>query len=292
MKNTELGFGVETLECRKMMAADVDFRGDSLRINSDDAGDIVRVVGTGVAGQVEVYTNDNLVGQFSGVESIKADMRGGDDELYISAIDISGDLRVKMGAGADEFDLDTTVWSGSNGVDGDVRIRGDVRVDMGGNAGDYVDWDVANDHGIYVGDDLSIKGAADVDLNGDGTTFNRESDDINVGDSLKIRMGASGDASGDGFEIDLDDVNVSGRTSIRGSSRVDRIDLTDNRFEGRVSMRLGGGNDRLDMSGAGEGNFFGNDVKFDGDSGIDEILRNAENVFADDLDEDDFEVVV
>ena len=78
-----------------------------LKITSDGGSDFVEVDGTGVFGEVDVYVGGSFVGTFSGVKTIKAAMKGGEDSLHVSAVQIGGALDVNMGDGPDIFDLDT-----------------------------------------------------------------------------------------------------------------------------------------------------------------------------------------
>lgn len=281
--NSELEFHVEGLESRKLLAVDVNFHGGAgrLKLTGDHAADDIQINGTGGTGHVEVFVNGNLEGAFTGVRSIQANLKGGDDKLSIGAIDIEKNLDIKMGDGADTFILDTTVFNFGvgNGVNGNTLIKGSVKVRMGGDAGDFVDWETSGADSLGIAKSLTIVGTADADLRGNGSTFNLETGDIVVGGNLLIRLSEGGDTNNDNWELDMGNVLVGGKTRIVGSGEADRMQLTDSAFLQRTSIHLGGGSDTLDMTGAGNENFFDQHVVFHGGGGQDTLLNNPANVY-------------
>jgi hypothetical protein len=275
-------FRFERLEQRLLPAVSITVgKNGLLKLTGDGAGDTVDIDGTGVAGEVDVFVNGGFVGTFSAVKTISADLKAGDDTVNISAIQIGGLLDLRMGSGADEVDIDNTTTLGG-GPNGDVVIGNDVIVNMGGNAGDFIEWDSTGaDLGITVGNHVTLTGAADVDLDGDGGTFGVEPEDINIGGNLKIALTGFGDVNGDGWEVDIDDVNVLGTTTLNGSGAVDRIEVTDSSFVRKVTVSLGGGDDLLDVDGgAGQENQFSAAVVVNGGAGSDTVDNSVLNLFA------------
>ena len=266
--DNDLAFDIELLEQRKMMAADVSLVGGRLNIVGDFEAETVRLRGTGVTGQVEVGNDHDILGVFDEVETIRVNLRGGDDDLIVSAIDIPGNLIVRLGSGADEFDMDTDVKyiHGSIAANGKVKIGGDVRASLGGDDGDTVDWDTFNDgNGITIGDDVNIWGANDVDLNAFDGNSDIGAGDMNIGDRLNIYMTQLEN------HLDLNDVNIFGKAVIRGGKLEDNFEIEDARFEDLLTVRLGASDDQLDI----EDNLFLEGANFDAGTGFD-VLEDAD----------------
>ena len=240
-------FELERLENRVLMAADISLHGGTLKIHGSNDGERVDVDGTG-AGRVAVYVNGSFRNAYSGVHSIKANLKGGADQLYLSAIDISKNVNIKMGDGADVFDIDTRGHYST--VEGDSRIDGNVKVHMGGDSGDFTTFDlVDNSFGVAIGGSLSVVGVADLELDGFGfRPTPAEAGDINIGRHLSVKMTSFGNVGGGPWTIYLDDVNVSGKTNIRGGHGVDTMRVIDSHFSGKTSFKLQGGNDALQVA--------------------------------------------
>ena len=270
--DNDLTFDIESLEQRKMMAADVSLVGGRLNIVGDNEAEIVRLQGTGVAGQVEVVNNLDVVGVFDDVQSIRVNLRGGDDDLFVSAIDIPGNLIVRLGSGKDQFDMDTDVKNvyGSIASNGVVNIGGDVRANLGGDEGDEIDWDTFSDgNGMTIGDDVAFWGANDVNLSAFDGSSGIGSGDINIGDRLNIYMPQLDN------HLDLNDVNVFGKAFIRGGKLEDDFELEDARFESLLTVRLGASDDILET----DDSLFLNGVNFDGGSGFDQLDEVEDSEF-------------
>lgn len=274
---------IEQLEDRKLMTVSANFAASSgiLTITSDAASDMVNVEGSGVAGQLRVSANGGFGALFSGVRSIRANLGGGNDHLLIAAIQIGGGVTINMGSGSDQFRLYTRTFLPSS-MDGNVMIGGPLTANMGNNVGDFVDVH-ANlaTFGIFVGGNVALHNVADVDLNGNGGSSLSETIDIHVGGNLTIGLSSFGDVNSDGLNVDIDDLNVLGTTTINGSSAADRVQITESTFARRVVVSLGAGDDLLDLDlGAGFRNRFFDRFTFYGGSGFDTFDNNTDNVFA------------
>lgn len=268
----------EQLELRILPTVKVNFNPNSglLKITGDNADNRIDIDGFGVVGDMEIFVDSTLFNTYSGVNSIKVKLKGGNDRLLMNAFSINGSLTANLGKGADEFDIDDVVNFGT-GPDGVVSVVGKVQVNLGGDVGDLFDLDGY----LVFGDDVLVKGAADVDINGNGSTFNYEpGNDILFQKSLNIQFGQSGDVDGDTFSLDIDNMYLTGNLSIKGSSLVDRAQFTDNTFGGTTTILLSGGDDSLDLdNGAADKNRFFGDFLADGQTGIDTIDIDAENLF-------------
>jgi hypothetical protein len=270
-------FPFEVLEDRRLLAVSVTkTNAGDLVLSGNSASDVVDIEGTGVVGQMEVFVNGLSVGVFSGIKNIRGNLGAGDDTVNIAAVQISGYVKLEMGAGADRVDFDNTT-NLSLAPDGNVAIGKYVTLSMGRNAGDRVLWDTdSGAFGISVGSYVDIVYAADVDMNGNGGSSAVEATDISIGGNLKITISKFGDTNGDTFAVDLDDVNVGGATSLAGSEVADRMRITDSRFAGTFGVNLGNGNDFLDVDGgAADANVFGAKVTFNGSNGTDTVDDNA-----------------
>jgi hypothetical protein len=270
-------FPFEVLESRQLLAVSVTkTNAGDLVLTGNSASDVVDVEGTGVAGQMEVFVNGVSVGVFNGVKNIRGNLGAGNDTVNIAAVQIPGYVKLDMGAGADRVDFDNTT-NLSLAPDGNVSIGKYVTLSMGRNAGDEVDWDTDSGAlGISVGSYVDIVYAADVDLNGNGGSSAIEATDISIAGNLKITISKFGDTNGDTFAVDLDDVNVGQVTSLAGSEVADRMRIMDSRFVGAFGVNLGNGNDFLDVdNGAGDGNFFGAKVTYNGSNGADTVDDSA-----------------
>jgi hypothetical protein len=271
----------ERLEDRTLMAVNVTLNAKGiLSIVGDGASDDVDVEGTGNAGEVEVFVNGGSQGTFLGVKTIRANLGAGDDGFFVAAINIGGNLDIRLGSGADEFDLDDQPTNAN--PDAPVFIGGSVLVNLGGNAGDFVDWDTddsGSDFGITIGKNVNIEGVADVDLNGDGGDTAVQTDDITIGGSLKIVLNGFGDVGGDLAEVFLDDVNVGGNTTLIGTAAAETIRISDSSFVRRVEGSLGAGDDLLDID-EGAFNRFNAAVVVNFGAGFDTLDDNAGNFFA------------
>jgi hypothetical protein len=120
---------------------------------------------------------------------------------------------------ADEFEMTNIADEGLNGVDNDIFIGGNVTAAMGNTAGDVVHWETTESSwGIWIGGNVSIHRATELDFNGMDGDFETQFDDIHIGGYFCIPLSPFGD-------LDLDDVNVGGTTSISGTLDADEVEM-------------------------------------------------------------------
>ncbi|MCA9099100.1 MAG: hypothetical protein KDA36_11960 [Planctomycetaceae bacterium] len=265
----------EQLELRVLPTVNVAFNAGSglLKVRGDNNDNSVEIEGLGTPGHVEVFVDGNSVGEFENVRSIKANMKGGDDGLFLAALQIEGNVTANMGDGADEFDVDDT----GRAVDQGVFIGGFTKVNMGNDRDDYVDLDDAIQ---FVGS-ATFSGVADVDMNGDGVDSTPELDkDITFYSNLNISYSGFGDKNGDDLELDLDNVNVGGNVTIDGSNNVERVRITSSFFQNEFNADMDDGDDVINIdNGFNKRNFFGQ-ANFRGGDDNDTLFKGIDNVFA------------
>lgn len=272
---------LEFLETRILPAVTVSFNAGSgrLTLKGNGASDSVSLEGTGVVGNVHAYVNGVYNNTFVGVQSLVANLKGGNDTLNLSSFVISGDVTIKMGSGGDIFDVDN-VTDFSPGPDTAMSFGGDLNVKMGSNPGDLIRFDVSAGDFIQVHGNASFIGAADVNLDGDGGSFLVEGDDIHFFDNLKIDFSPWGDVDGDLNNLTMDDVNVSNATTIICSVADDRIEIGDSAFGEEVTVQLSFGNNLFDVDLAGDANDFQGLLMLRGVFGIDTYDASGANQFA------------
>ena len=290
----ELGFQVESLEQRRLMAVDVDVVGSTLRVQGDGADDIVQVFGNESEGAVGVRIGTDDPVHFTGIRSVRIDLQGGDDALTVSGLQIADDLDVRTGDGADSFYMNNEPPYTSFV---DVQIGDDVRVNMGNDVGDRVVWQTLPDFGkfIRVEDDVTIRGAASVIMVGHGpvngdSTVNFEAEDIRIGDRLQISIS---DKRGDSMygppEIELRNVNMFGNTRLNGSRAADEVILAFSNFHDDFTVNTRGGDDVVVFT---EATRFGDRSRFSAGSGLDTLGNQANRVLASSFRDHSFEFVV
>jgi len=265
----------EQLELRVLPTVKVNFNPNNglLKITGDNLDNKVEVDGDGTKGHAEVFVDDVSVGEFVNVISIKANLKGGDDFLFLAALQIDGNVTANFGDGADELDMDNL---GFNMVDDELEIEGFLKANLGNDPGDFAEMDDA----ITIDGDVTIIGVADVDFNGDGVNRNVEADDITLLSDLSITFSGFGDTDADGFELDIDNVNVSGTTLIKGTNQEERLEITDCRFQGNFTANLDDGDDFINMNnGAADSNIFFSNAIFNGGDDNDTFLKGLDNFF-------------
>lgn len=278
----------EQLELRILPTVKVRFNPNSglLKITGDNAANNVAVEGlAGNDGHVEVFVDTVSVGEFENVVSIKANLKGGDDQLFFAAFQIAGNVTVNMGNGGDELDIDDTAST----ITEQVLISGSLNVKFGGDPGDNADFDDA----IKIDKDLTITGVADVDFDGDGTTFEIQSnDDIYILGNLNIQFSGRGDADGDNLELDFDNVAVLGDVSLVGTNSVERFKFTQSFFLSGFTADMNDGNDSINMNnGAALKNLFGGPTIFNGGDDFDNFFMGINNIFVQPAQINDFETI-
>src|SRR5262245_31074437 len=136
MPDTQI-FGLERLEDRVLLAVNVTQNGAKLTITGDDLVNGVTL--SNDSGGIHVYIDEDGDGTldfdyiYYGVENIKINLKGGDDEVFIFGITIEQSLTIDTGAGDD-----LVVFSNVedlNEIDGNVTITtgaGDDEVVLAG----------------------------------------------------------------------------------------------------------------------------------------------------------------
>lgn len=248
-----------------------------LTIIGDDAANDINLIGTGTEGSVAYYLEGIFQTTFNGVKSIKVDLGAGGDYLEIAAVRIPKNLTVDLGSGNDQFDMDTTPDYGVH-ADGQVIIKGSVKAELGGNAGDDVDWDCQSGYGIQIYKNVTLTGAAFVDLAGSNSTVVMSNSSIQIIKKLTIEL--SGLGNGSGVEVDMNDVNVFGKTTIVGSNQIDEIRIIDTRLED-LTIDLKEGTDAVFMKEAGQTdrNVIVGSGTFQGGDGSDVLDLGSFNTF-------------
>jgi len=124
----------EHLELRILPTVKVNFNPGSglLKITGDNAANEITLDGLGVSGQLQLYIDGVHFDDFSGVTSVKAKLKAGDDRLLYNAVLVTGDFSAKLGKGADEFDVDDVINIGT-GPDSIANFGSNLTVDFGGN---------------------------------------------------------------------------------------------------------------------------------------------------------------
>jgi len=265
----------EQLELRILPTVNVAFNPNNglLKITGDNADNRVEVEGLGDQGEVRVFVDGVFINDFDNVISVKANLKGGDDLLSLSALQIEENVTANLGDGADELDVDATAST----ITEFVAIGGFLKVVFGNDTGDIAEFDDI----IAVGGNVTISGVSDVDFNGDGADFNIElAYDITFFANLKIELSGLGDVDGDGNELDFDNTNVGLTTTLEGSNNVERFEFTSCNFFQAFNANMDDGNDTIDINnGAASKNLFGAQANFRGGDDNDTLLKGLDNVF-------------
>lgn len=267
----------EQLELRLLPTVKVNFNPNNglLKITGDNADNKIEIDGLASEGDLELFIDGNLFDQFDDVQTIKVNLKGGNDEFHISAFEFNGATTVKFGQGADLLDVDDQINLGS-GTNARTELRG-IKADFGGNAGDLAQMD----GDIRINGDVEINRVADVDFDGTGTNFNLENGDVFFIRDTLIRLSGFGDVDGDGFETELDNVagGGNGAFKILGANSADRINVARSIFFGDLNVDLRNGDDLLRVdNGDTLKNSFGNTL-FDGGTDNDTLLLGINNLF-------------
>jgi len=264
----------EQLELRILPTVKVNFNPGSglLKITGDNAANRIDLDYLDF-GDMEVFVDTEPVGTFLNVNSIKVNLKGGNDRLLMNGIRITGGLTANLGSGADEFDVDSVVNLGS-GPDSNVFFGEDVKVNLGGDVGDLLDFDNV----VRFSENASFKGVSDLTMQGDGTTYFPDSNsDIYFGGNLTVTFGKSSDVSGDNREIYLASIYVAGVAKFTGTKDVERFESITSYFQ-NFQIDLSGGDDEFDIiTDIPDRNRFGNST-FDGGDG-DDYMINSNQIF-------------
>lgn len=267
----------EQLELRILPTVNVSFNENTglLKITGDNAANRIDLDGVN-PGHFELFIDNTLFDNFTSVDAVKINLKGGDDLLYFNAFRLIGSLTVNMGSGADELDMDNSINFGS-GSDGPTYIENAVKINMGGDVGDLVDFD----GNIGFNGDVAIKGVSDVDFDGAGTLHTLEANlDIFFNRTLKIDFAKSGDVNGDNLTLDFDNVYNTQGVTINGSNLSDTLQITRSYFFFPAKLSLSGGDDNVDIdNGAANKNEFLSGLIANGGSGNDTFQKGLDNLF-------------
>ena len=269
----------EQLEQRRLLAVNVTTGKQGLLSIVGDAGDNdVFVVGTGVSGQVDVYVDGSYYDTFSGIKTIKANMKGGDDLLELTSIQIGGAVTADMGQGDDLFAIDTMPFFGGEGIapPSSVFIGGSVIAKLGNNDGDQADiltfFAGEGGPGITIGNNVTLAGA-DIyigDIFGPFGSSAVDPGDINIGGFLKISN------NGRDSSVILQNTNVGGTTVVSLGGGEDYVEVFTSSFARRVAVSMGAGDDDLIVGFSS----FAADVVANGGKGDDFLDASTGNVTA------------
>ena len=280
----------EQLEVRTLPSVSTLFNPGSgvLTLKGNNDSDGVSLEGTGAIGGVEVYVNGVFVNTFAGVQNITVNLKGGNDVLNLSSFMIPGNISIKMGSGADVLDVDTVTDFGA-GPNTLLSVGGTFQAKMGSNPGDLIQMD--GSASVVISGDVKLIGAADVNLDGDGGSSGVEVGDLNFGGDLKIDFSPWGDVDGDSKNLDIDDINVFGATTIVCSVADDAIEIGDSSFTGPTTVLLSFGTNLFDVD-VGDANNFGGLLTLSGVFGIDTYDASAANTLGGGLNPIGIEFVI
>lgn len=288
-------FGLEKLEDRLLLAVNVTQNGSTLNIVGDENYETIEVHNDGGGIRVIVdYDGDEVVDDtlyYYGVRNINIRTKGGNDYIYISDLDLDGNLSIDTGSGNDEVQIDlTSSYFGS--YYGDVSIGGNVSIKTGdgtdvawfaeGSIGKNLTINSGADYdevylfsGFYGAYDLTVNGSTKI-TTGDGddhvyiTAYNGTDVDLQA---LTISTGDGEDYVRFYTEVDDSDVDV-GNTKIDTGDGDDEVyifgyeDGDEVDFNGAVQIKTGSGDDYVHIVGYAD--FFGN-ATFDGGADVDTI---------------------
>ena len=268
-EDNALGFDVEALEDRKMLAGNVtvSVSGGILRINGDgqsneirvskpagtdlviDAGHDTRINGGSLGGERAINLNSNQI------NGVRINMGYGHDVLTLDNIGYApvGDVDVDMGGshdtvnvrGAVYYDLDIDGGIGHDTIDFfDVQSQSDVKV-TGGRNRDVLQVDYSSFAGnltVRLGADNDDVQIADTEVDGDLTirlgsgeigTVQDAALNVEVGGDLKVYGGGAKDA------VNIFNSSVAGTTDVLTYGDLDYVRVHNSSLEGR--LRADGG---------------------------------------------------
>jgi hypothetical protein len=261
---------VESLEGRWLMAGNVTatLNNGRLSIIGDAAANAVAVFEDHSTGMLEVLgltdvgtmatpgsattVNGGASAEFSGVNSLKVDLKGGDNSFLLTDATLSGSVRIETGHGNDNVVIGAMPDVNPAALD-TTRIPSELiattfhQVSIGGNL--YIDTGAGDDQVIEAG--VTITGSDYVDGGrGNNSIFLDVFTDtvdslpalgVNVGKTLAIQGGRRGSET-----VGLNTV-TSSRAYITGSSGADQVTIQNSNFD-KLGVSLGRGDDSLDIS--------------------------------------------
>ncbi len=253
----------------------VKLRGSTLVVAGDAGDDVVVIDGQESFSKLVVSVNGISFGNFVGVRNVRVNTKGGNDSVFVAAIEIGGNLSISTGTGddtveIDPFDLVTT----------EVFIGGDASLSLGGQAGDNVSIHEAFDQSVTIGGNLRIRNAANVRIDGFGTGSDSDALDIRIGGDLVIDTRVATGLGVGQFTVLLEEVDVGGRFRLRGANDPDKVGIANSHCAGAVSIALRGGDDVLGLgSSPSLVNEFNAKISLNGGPGADVLTVDPGNVF-------------
>lgn len=223
-------------------AVSVTQKGARLKIQGDAQDDVVTVDGTNLLGRVVVRVNGANPQPFLGVRDVLIALGAGNDELEISALQVSGDVVANLGAGEDSAIVDD-----SGDVDGPLIVGRDLTLTLGGQPGDVCAMTASGDGPLLIGRRLSIRGAAALQVAGLGGSAAFDPHDVVVGADLRIQSTEKSLSAAGVVQVVLADVDVGGKTRITLGANPNVVHFAHCRLARGLDAQLGSGDDVLDF---------------------------------------------
>lgn len=269
----------EQLEQRLLLTVKVKFNPNSglLKITGDKDANNVTLDGLANPGSLEVFINNALHDTYSGVKSLKINLKDGNDKLNMAFLDLAGNVNLKFGDGADVLDIGSFTALGSAG-NGPSHFGGFFKAEFGNDEGDFVEMT----NGVDIHGDVTINGASDARLTGDGTTPQGELGlDLYFRSDFTINLADFGDVDNDGRNLYAINLYVQGQTLIDASENVDHFMMLMNRFDGNFTAFMDDGDDDLFINFSGnQKNEFGAGAFFNGGDDNDIFTLGSGNLFS------------
>lgn len=270
---------IRSLESRVLLAGNVTASlsaAGTLTINGDSNNNRIDITDDGLGTIVVHEDAGGTVNGSNDIEFNSADVknvvingRAGNDDVRVVDLDISGFLTANLGAGMDDFSVDTSHIGGKLTVLGSV---GNDHIDLFTTEVDgatYINSDGGSDqvhfqdflaHGVVtvltgVGDD-------EVEISDGASTFDQAVNVLTDGGSDYVR-------AGDGTTFD-------GAVTINTGANADQVEASTSTFNGKVTVLLGAGADEITVTG----NTFNQAVFLDGGANQDILFNDGTNLFA------------
>jgi len=193
--------------------------------------------------------------------------------LVIRGDDLSNGVEVTQGAEAGQF-----VVTGLN-VGGATTVNGQAAVTVAGVTGDVIIDLRGGDDQVVVGDGVAVPRDLRVrtGLGNDTVTLA----DVTVGEDLTVETGLGNDT------VSVADVMVGGDSRVETGGGNDTVQITDSLFSRELRVILGDGDDALSLGDS----MVGGDFRVEGGAGVDEFTDLGGNVFGEDVEIRNVEVV-
>jgi len=270
---------IRSLESRVLLAGNVSASlsaAGTLTINGDSNNNRIDITDDGLG---TIVVHEDAGGSVNGsndiefnsadVKNVVINGRAGNDDVRVVDLDISGFLTANLGAGMDDFSVDTSHIGGKLTILGSV---GNDHIDLFTTEVDgatYINSDGGSDqvhfqdflaHGIVtvltgVGDD-------EVEIFDGASTFDQAVKVLTDGGSDYVR-------AGDGTTFD-------GSVTVKTGGNADLVEASTSTFNGDVTVLLGAGADEITLTG----NTFNQSVFLDGGANQDILFNDGTNIFA------------